>query len=140
MGKELPRFCVNEVHNCIARTLANVSSALLLCGFGTGGKLACVFYTADRDLRWRVHGSLNEAQEPLLIPTMLGFGALLGCFSGSFFAGFAYFYLGMGEAIYVLLGLEAVTVAVSFVFAFKRNYRSPRNLAESEERHPILES
>ncbi|CAL1301031.1 unnamed protein product [Larinioides sclopetarius] len=119
-------------------TLANVSSALLLCGVGTGGKLACVVYTADRDLRSRQ--SLNGPQEALIIPTIFGFGALLGCFTGSFIAGFAYFYLGMGEAIYVLFGLEVVTVAVSFVFAFTRNYRSPRNLASSDERLPILES
>ncbi|KAF8791240.1 Elongin-A like protein [Argiope bruennichi] len=57
-------------------TLANVSSALLLCGFGTGGKLACVVYTAHRDLGSRQ--SLNGTQEPLLIPTMFCFGALLG--------------------------------------------------------------
>ncbi|GIY20021.1 uncharacterized protein CDAR_578891 [Caerostris darwini] len=119
-------------------TLTNVSTALLLHGLGTGGKLASVIFSASRDLRSR--HSLNGVQDPLLIPTMFASGSLLGYFSGSLIAGFAYFYLGMGEATNILFGLEGITVIVSFIFAFKRNYRSPRQLGASDERQPILET
>ncbi|GFU40951.1 uncharacterized protein NPIL_338611 [Nephila pilipes] len=119
-------------------TLTYVSTALLLNGLGSGGKLACVIYSATRDLRSMQ--SLNGSPNPLLIPTMFAFGSLLGYFSGSVIAGFTYFYLGMGKAIYVLFGFEITSAAVAFIFAFRRNYVSPRNIEESEEQRPILET
>lgn len=119
-------------------TLSYVSTSLLLNGLGTGGKLACVTYSASRDLRSRQ--SLNESPNPLLIPTMFAFGSLLGYFSGSVIAGLTYFYVGMGKAIYFLLGFESISVAVAFIFAFRRNYVSPRNIEETEEQRPILET
>ncbi|GFQ91288.1 uncharacterized protein TNCT_307431 [Trichonephila clavata] len=119
-------------------TLTYVSTSLLLNGLGTGGKLACVSYSATRDLRSRQ--SVNGSPSPLMIPTMFAFGSMLGYFSGSVIAGFAYFYLGMGKAVYILFGFEIISATVAFIFAFRRNYVNPRNIEEAEEQRPILET
>ncbi|GFS37873.1 uncharacterized protein TNIN_52291 [Trichonephila inaurata madagascariensis] len=119
-------------------TLSYVSTSLLLNGLGTGGKLACVSYSATRDLRSRQ--IVNGSPSPLMIPTMFAFGSLLGYFSGSVIAGFTYFYLGMGKAVYVLFGFELISATVALIFAFRRNYVPPRNIEEAEEQQPILET
>ncbi|GFT27646.1 uncharacterized protein TNCV_3570231 [Trichonephila clavipes] len=134
---EILIICISHLRYCML-TLSYVSTSLLLNGLGTGGKLACVSYSATRDLRSRQ--SVNGSPSPLMIPTMFAFGSLLGYFSGSVIAGFAYFYLGMGRAVYVLFGFELISTTVAFIFAFRRNYVSPRNIEEAEEQQPILET
>ncbi|KAG8191432.1 hypothetical protein JTE90_020685 [Oedothorax gibbosus] len=112
-------------------TLLYVSIALLLNGLGTGGKLACVNFAAKIDLR--------KNRYPLIVPTILACGSLLGCFSGSLTASFVLPYLGIGTSTYILLGMEALIFAVCFVFAFNRNYVSQRTFRETQETRPILE-
>ncbi|KFM70366.1 hypothetical protein X975_19297, partial [Stegodyphus mimosarum] len=118
------------------QSLSNVSAALLLHGLGTAGKLACVAYTIQRDLR-TTRSYAEVAGQPSFLVFL--FGSTLGYASGTVTTGFTDFYVGVRKATYVLFGLEAVTVAAAFIFAFRRNYRSPMHPGAAEERQPILE-
>lgn len=119
-------------------SLVNVSVALLLHGLGSGCKIACILFAADRDLKTKRSVNGINPQQSINIFTMFLFGTLIGYFVGCLVAGLMFDALGIEPITYVFYAWEIAAALNAFIIAFQRNYRAPRPRSEPEERQPIL--